>query len=63
MSVAGTRQGVPAIDFGLGDAMVPAAGDAGPHAPLVDPVLQRGVADAEPGGGLSDGQECHDLKG
>ena len=50
------------IDFRVRDAMVSSARHARSHAPLVDPVLERRVADAEPGRGLSDREQCHRVK-
>src|SRR5581483_12207437 len=52
-------RGEHAIDLRIGDAVVPAAGAHRPHGALVDPLFQRGIADAQPFGGLADGYQSH----
>ncbi len=47
------------LDLGFGDAMVAAARGVCADLALIDPLLQRGIADAEALGGLSDGQQGH----
>lgn len=49
------RDGSPrcqeALDFGFGNPMMTAIGADRSHRPLVDPLFERRVADAQPGGG------------
>src|SRR5947199_365066 len=45
--------------FGFRDAMMAAGGLRRAHAALVDPLLQRGVADPETVGGGAHGQKSH----
>src|SRR6267142_296296 len=47
------------VDLGVGDPVMSAARADGPHRALVDPLLQRGIADAEPVGRGANGQERH----
>ena len=56
------RGGEQAIDLGVGHAVVPAGGAARPHRSLVDPLFDRGVADAEALGRLARGDEVHAVK-
>jgi hypothetical protein len=49
--------GNEAVDFGFGDAVVAAGGLGGFEFAAVDPLLQRGVADAEDVGSFAWGKE------
>jgi len=45
------------VNFGFGDAMVAARGFGGFELAAIDPLFQRGVADAEDVGGFAGGEE------
>ncbi len=51
--------GEQALDLGLGDAVVPSGRRPGADDPLVNPLLDRGVADAEACGGFPGCYEHH----
>ena len=48
-----------AIDLGVGDAMMATFGLRRADAPLVNPLLQRGVSDSQPFGGSAYGEQGH----
>jgi hypothetical protein len=58
---AGRRSpGRQPVDLDVGNPVVTARGLRGPHAALINPLLERRIADAQPRGGGANGQKCHD---